>query len=686
MKTDKVLSEKILVLGVDAMEPRFAKKMMDAGRMPNLKQYVEKGCQREDLTMLGSQPTVTPPQWTTLACGCNPNVHTITQFSRHDPDDYAQVGYNIDSRLCQAEPIWDTLVEAGKKTCVFHWPGSAWPPTNSSPNLIVIDGTSPGAVGSATCSIEHEEFLVASEQLSETRYVHAGAHDGNIPCVIDGIEEKAGGGFDFDYYATNKSMVITPADGSKATIGGDRIKYDAVQSAIKNASGWANAPEDAKEFFLLTSGGLVRRPVLILTNEQGVYDHIAIYRSKKETQPMVTLYLNKMVGGIKDESYKNDKKYNTSRNYMLLECAVDGSKVRMFMSAAYNCEDDTLFYPKSMHKALTEVAGPIPPSSILLTGGVSHEVHNCMMQCWDVVADWYSKSIHYLLDKEGVEVLLSHFHSVDNIAHTFIRLLKEHNNNTYTGTGHNAYSEDEYEEWLAGLYEQTDRYLGTFLHYVDEGWTVIITSDHGQVCPQHEPIVGLGDMAPCLNVSLLKELGYTVLKKDENGNELREIDWSKTRAVQQQGNDIFLNIKGRGNKNRGIVEPDEAYELEEQIMTDLYGYKDPKTGKRVVQLALRKRDAILLGYGGPTAGDIFFATAEGFNYDHCDSLSTCWGERGTSASPIFVAAGKGIKKGETTERIIRQIDLAPTISALTGVRFPAQCEGSPAFQIFEGEK
>lgn len=72
------------------------KKMMDAGRMPNLKQYVEKGCQREDLTMLGSQPTVTPPQWTTLACGCNPNVHTITQFSRHDPDDYAQVGYNIE--------------------------------------------------------------------------------------------------------------------------------------------------------------------------------------------------------------------------------------------------------------------------------------------------------------------------------------------------------------------------------------------------------------------------------------------------------------------------------------------------------------------------------------------------------------------------------------------------------------
>mgnify|MGYP006990169486 CR=1 FL=1 len=33
----------------------------------------------------------------------------------------------------------------------------------------------------------------------------------------------------------------------------------------------------------------------------------------------------------------------------------------------------------------------------------------------------------------------------------------------------------------------------------------------------------------------MEELGYTVLKKDENGNELREIDYSKTRAVANRG-------------------------------------------------------------------------------------------------------------------------------------------------------
>ena len=52
---------------------------------------------------------------------------------------------------------------------------------------------------------------------------------------------------------------------------------------------------------------------------------------------------------------------------------------------------------------------------------------------------------------------------------------------------------------------------------------------------------------------------------------------------------------------------------------------------------------------------------------------------------IFIAAGRGLKKGYTTERIVREIDLAPTMAALGGIRMPAQCEGAPVYQIFEEE-
>ena len=219
------------------------------------------------------------------------------------------------------------------------------------------------------------------------------------------------------------------------------------------------------------------------------------------------------------------------------------------------------------------------------------------------------------------------------------------------------------------------------MHYLDEGWTIMVTSDHAQVAPSYIPPAA-GDMSG-INVGLMKELGYTVMVKDEKGNDTKQIDWSKTRAIQSQGNDIFINLKGR--EVHGIVEPEDKYELEEQIMTDLYSYKHPDSGKRCIYLAIRNKDALVMGYGGPTAGDICFWTADGYNYDHTDSLSTAIGAAGTSSSPIFIAAGKGLKQGFTTDRIVRQVDLAPTVCVMLGVRMPAQCEGAPIYQILAEE-
>ena len=120
-------------------------------------------------------------------------------------------------------------------------------------------------------------------------------------------------------------------------------------------------------------------------------------------------------------------------------------------------------------------------------------------------------------------------------------------------------------------------------------------------------------------------------------------------------------------------------------MTALYGYRDKTTGHRLIALALRNKDAILLGLGGPESGDIIIALAEGYNYDHADSLSTTYGAADTSVSPIFVAAGRGIKENFVTDRIIREVDLIPTMAVLAGVRMPAQCEGAPAYQILAEE-
>ena len=66
-----------MVLGVDGMDPALT-KFMDEGKLPNIKQYVERGACREDLVLLGAMPTITPPLWATLATGAYPETHGIT--------------------------------------------------------------------------------------------------------------------------------------------------------------------------------------------------------------------------------------------------------------------------------------------------------------------------------------------------------------------------------------------------------------------------------------------------------------------------------------------------------------------------------------------------------------------------------------------------------------------------------
>lgn len=96
----------------------------------------------------------------------------------------------------------------------------------------------------------------------------------------------------------------------------------------------------------------------------------------------------------------------------------------------------------------------------------------------------------------------------------------------------------------------------------------MIFSDHAQVASKYGQQL-LGDPAG-VNLRIMEELGYTYLKHNENGKELNEIDWSRTKAIATREGHIYLNLKGR--EPEGIVDPTDQYELEEQIMTDLYSY------------------------------------------------------------------------------------------------------------------
>ena len=672
------MNNKVLVLGVDGLDPRLTKKYMDKGVMPNFEKFQKRGSAREDLVMLGAMPTITPPMWTTLATGAYCETHGITDFWNPHPEKLDTLIYSFDSHNCKAEQLWNVTAEAGKKTLVYHWPGSSWPPSSDSPNLHVVDGTQPSNINIAVGTAEWGQWIEASESFVEEHIDEKEADESGAGCVITDLETEedldgSQNGLDMSLkQKTLVNMVMSEHEGECAGAFRSELYEAKTTLPIKSAKNWANAPEGAKEFAIPISNGMERRPVLIIPNEQGVFDKIAIYKSKKDAEPIVVLdTIDEVVSDIMDTVFKNGEHIEVARQAILLDVSEDGSHVEMWFGNAMEAHNDILFHPKSLLDQIREKAGEIRSVSMMI-GNSAKCGHKIFTPLWESYSEWQANAMNALIEENGYEVVFSHLHNVDIAGHTFWEISK-----------YRPHIKEYDETWMQAIMERfyvdTDRYLGRFMHLLDEGWDIIVTSDHGLLCAdEEEPAVPIGDPYG-INIKVMQELGYTVMKKDEDGNDLREIDWSKTTAIAQRGIYIYLNIKGRDPE--GIVDPADQYELERKIIDDLYNYR--WNGKRIVSLAVRRKEAAHFGLNSDRCGDIIYFNEEGFNRIHGDSISTYQGYADTSVSPIFMAAGPNIKEDYVTDRVIREVDVAPTVAVLTGVRMPAQCEGAPVYQIIE---
>jgi len=675
-------TDKLIVLGIDGMDPLFTKYLLDKGELPAVKKIIDAGACREDLVLLGGMPTITPPMWTTLSTGAYASTHGITGFWNVDSTDRSKLVYGLDSTICKAEQVWNGIAEAGYRTLVWHWPGSSWPPTSQNPNLAVVDGAQPGYVGFGTGMRDDEVLVTASVDIDAPLFLmKAGFNNTGAGCILKDVEvkdESAGSkaAADACQNAGNSvsNIMMTLEDGEFSV---ENMPYDKAMSPLKDATGWANAPEGAKEFVLPLCNNLLRRYGLLLKDENGEYNRIEIYRSKKDEEPMAAMDYHGFSPVVVDEVIKEDgTKVMCARSYGYIYHNDDFTTIDVWASRAFDITDDSIWHPKSLHQEIVENVGHHSAAGTCGSGVNTYFTEHIMIPTWEIYNNWQADCLNYFIQNDRFDVIFTHLHNVDGIGHN---VWPHGDINVHT----NEKDIEKNKELMAETYRQTDRYLEKFLYLLDEGWTIIVTSDHGLICDTNAEGPALMGDAFGVNAKIMDELGYTILKRDENGEILKEIDWSKTKAVATGTNHIFLNIKGRDPY--GIVEPEDQYALEEEIIDALYGYRDPATGKRIISLAVRNADALVFGCGQEGFGDIVYFLEDSFHRVHGDSWSTRRDHGGnhTSVSPIFFAAGSGIKKGYKTDRVIRQVDVAPTIATLLGTRMPAQCEGAPVYQIIE---
>lgn len=89
-------------------------------------------------------------------------------------------------------------------------------------------------------------------------------------------------------------------------------------------------------------------------------------------------------------------------------------------SRGMSCEDDSVWFPKSLFKEVTDKFGPPQPTS-LMSGNDADLILKCNNEQWIKAADWQSKMMHYLIKNHGVEVIFSHMHNIDLQSHNYMK-------------------------------------------------------------------------------------------------------------------------------------------------------------------------------------------------------------------------------------------------------------------------
>ena len=300
MLREKGLTDKLLLLGVDGMDPRFTRRLVNEGKMPNFKKLMDIGSCREDLMMLGANPTITPPMWATLATGAYPMTHGIMDYNLSAENDKDITMGAFSSVFLKAEPLFNVTAKAGKKTLVMHWPGGSFPPSIESENLITIDGSSPGACCAWSNERDLDMVFIASTKAEKPSYmprsVRTADLEGDEELHFLGTAFKSGKSDEAKarlakYRQEYKDKIAVEGYQPSGSFVMDGVLFEKDKglnwsladfpsscciSPIFPANGWEfEIPADAKEFVMITYYGKVVRNALILKNEDGKYDRVA---------------------------------------------------------------------------------------------------------------------------------------------------------------------------------------------------------------------------------------------------------------------------------------------------------------------------------------------------------------------------------------------------------------------------
>ena len=517
---------RVVVLGLDGLDPELARRFMDDGLMPNFSKLMANGSFRPLAT---TKPSISPVAWSSFATGVNPGKHRIFDFYTRDLNSYLPVLSSVDISTVHKPLKLGPIKIARTRTNVsfLRKATSFW-------NILGNHGIFSNVLR-VPISFPPEKFYGAS--LSAMCAPDLRGTQGAFTCFCSRPEDKHEGFSEGVYVPIEQS-----GDRFYAPIQGPRLSSEESPLTI-DMQGRIDAENNRVHIYLdkhrYTLAPNIYSPWIKLVFKNGVKRKITgIARFLLiQIEPEFKLYMSPI--------------------------NIDPEKPALPVSHPF-------YYSailSKLHGAFSTLG--LSEDTWALNEGVIDE-QGFLDQAYDIYED---RKKHFLdaLDKNKEGVVVSVFDTTDRIQHMFFRYLDE------THPANAGKDQTEHKTAIQDLYQRMDQILGEISGRMRPADLLMVILDHGFT--QFKWGVNLN--------TWLWQNGYLVLKKEAapGGQWLKDVDWSLTRAYAFGLTGIFINLKNR--EGRGIVaNGNERLRLQLELKENLEAFVDEENDQKPIRRAM----------------------------------------------------------------------------------------------------
>lgn len=415
-RSDKMDTKKVIILGIDAMDPEITQKLMSEGKLPFFSALNENG---SFSALATTNPAESVVAWSSFATGQNPGGHGVFDFVMRSPENYSlylslnevrrkESGLKINIRR-GGEAFWEILSKHNIPSFIYFCPNT-FPPDEIRGRMLGGMGT-PDILG-----------LMGKFSFYTTRPISA--------------EDKHSRGRIIQVYP-QRELISTNFYGPKIIKDDKTVEAQIPLEIILKPDDEGALLKFQKKQVLLKKG--------IWSNWQDICFDLGAFR---KAHGMVRFYLRSI--GPDFELYVSPVNFNPQKPLFAIS------------------------YPRNLSKKIARKLGPFYTQGMPYdTWALSEErlSEDAFLKHADMIFEERKGILLNELDAFKKGTLFFYFGILDAIQHMFWRYIDE---------GHNLYEENSaYSDIIFKYYKKIDMILGEVLAGMDKDTVLIVLSDHG---------------------------------------------------------------------------------------------------------------------------------------------------------------------------------------------------------------